>query len=326
MTDTTQTKDDFSAAFAEFSVPEEKKEDTQAAEGGQADGGTADATATVDSSTDTGADTSATGDTAGGDTGEQNATETTASTEAGSETTEATGTEGAEATAGETAAAAQPEAKQADPNVDDTLRRLAELVKEKPAEEKKPEVAEEKKPEQAPLYSEEEQAVLDAYDKEWPDIAKAEGLRRRAEYRELVQYVFEEVSKYLTPVKDTVEALAERTMLTDLKSTVPDYNDTLRDKVIAWVDTQPAYLQGAYKQVIQQGTVDEVTDLIDRYRKSTGVGAPAAASTNKVTELSSEAKQAAAALAPVSTKRTVVQQQDDPSDFDGAFARFLGKV
>jgi hypothetical protein len=322
-TDTTQTTDDFTAAFAEFSAPEDKKE-AQSAEGEKASDGATGETAAVDSGADAGAAASDAGSDDSAGAADSGATEAATSTEAGGETVEAAGAEGAEAAATETAATAQPEAKQ--PDVDDTLRRLAELVKEKPAAEEKPEVAEQKQPEQAPIYSEEEKAVLDAYDKEWPDIAKAEGLRRRAEYRELVEYVFQEVSKYLTPVKETVEALAERTVLTDLKTKVPDYNDTLRDQVIGWVDTQPAYLQTAYKQVIQQGTVEEVGDLIDRYRKATGVGASAPTSTTKVTELSSEAKQAAAALAPVSTKRTVVQQQEDPNDFGSAWDRFIDKV
>jgi hypothetical protein len=96
----------------------------------------------------------------------------------------------------------------------------------------------------------------------------------------------------------------------------------LRDQVVAWTEKQPTYLQAAYKQVIQQGTVDEVKDLIARYRKETGVGASTVTSAKKDTELSDSAKQAAASLAPVSTKRSVVAQQEDLSNFDAAFSKF----
>ena len=99
------------------------------------------------------------------------------------------------------------------------------------------------------------------------------------------------------------------------------------EEIRAWVDQQPAYLQAAYTQVIQQGTAEEVADLVGRYRKETGKGG-AGAPTEPVTpsgaeaELSEPVKQAAASLAPVGSKRSVVSQPDDPSNFDDAWKRF----
>jgi hypothetical protein len=82
------------------------------------------------------------------------------------------------------------------------------------------------------------------------------------------------------------------------------------------------------KQVMQSGTSDEVADLIGRYRAATGQQAtPAPAAKPKApaatkTELSSAAKQAAEALAPVSGERSAVPQGEDPMDFKTAFQKY----
>jgi hypothetical protein len=141
--------------------------------------------------------------------------------------------------------------------------------------------------------------------------------------------VFQELAKEIRPLMETVQLLAHRTQLSDLTARVPDY-DTTRDQVIAWVATQPEYLQPAYNAVITNGSVDEVADLIGRYKRETGApaatAAPAAAPKKPDTELPPATKQAAAALAPVSSKRTVVPQTVDPTDFETAFASFADKL
>ena len=151
---------------------------------------------------------------------------------------------------------------------------------------------------------------------------------RKAEYRDLVGYIFSQIGGALKPISETVQELGTRTHLSDLHSKVNDYDD-VRDKVVDWVEKQPAYLQPAYKHVITQGTVDEVADLINRYKLDAGVkAAPAVVAPVKKpeTELLPATKQAAAALAPVSSKRSAVVQAIDPSDFGAAFAEFASKM
>ena len=207
-------------------------------------------------------------------------------------------------------------------NTDDVLERLARLVaKDRPPShtDAAPEPAPAPQAPQ-PIYTPEEQTALAEYEKDWPDVARNEALRRRAEYRQLVDYVFGEVAKELRPLLETVEVLATRTHLTELQSTVTDY-DGVRDKVVDWVGTQPKYLQVAYEHVIKQGTVDEIADLVDRYKRDTGQSAAPAAAPARKTEpdLAPAAKQAAASLAPIRSKRTVVTRTADPNDFEAAF-------
>jgi len=201
------------------------------------------------------------------------------------------------------------------------LARLAELVKQPPAPKAaEPEVQPAPEPE-ADIYSADEKTLLAEYEKDWPDVAKAEALRRRGEYRDLVNHVFREVAKELGPLSQTLKTLAERTHLNDLHEKVEDYDD-VRDKVIDWVNNQPTYLQNAYKHVIQHGTPDEVADLVTRYKKETAPDTPTTPAQKTEAELPTTTKQAVAALAPVSSKRSTIVQADDPNDFEGAFAAF----
>lgn len=221
----------------------------------------------------------------------------------------------------------EPVAEAPDPK-EDMLEKLARLVAEReqhavPQEQQmQPQAAPQAEPE---YYTKDEVEFLSNYEKEWPDVSRAEAIRRRAEYKQLVGYVFSEVAKELSPLLSTVRTLSERTHLSDLQSRVENYAQD-RDAVIDWVSKQPAYLQPAYRHVIQQGTVDEVADLISRYRQETGVQRAAPAATKPKTDLPAATKQAAAALAPVSSKRSAVIRGTDPNDFESAFEEFAGKL
>jgi dihydroneopterin aldolase len=205
------------------------------------------------------------------------------------------------------------------PTDDELLARLVALAKQAPETPKEPEAP---APAAEPdIYTAEEKTFLSEYEKDWPDVAKAEALRRRSEYRDLVNHVFSEVAKELGPIAETMRTLAERAHLTDLHEKVEDY-DTVRENVIEWVNNQPAYLQNAYKEVIQHGTPDEVADLVSRYKKEATPATPPAKSSKAETELPASTKQAVAALAPVSSKRSTIVQADDPNDFEGAFEAF----
>jgi hypothetical protein len=218
--------------------------------------------------------------------------------------------------------AAPPESQE------DMLKRLADMLAEtkqsapsaQPTQQQ-PQATEDQ------LYSPDEVKFLESYEEEWGDVSKAEGLKRRAEYRQLVDYVFNEVAQQLTPLAQNLQVVSERAHLQDLQSTVGDY-DVVRDQVVGWVEQQPSYLQDAYKRVITNGTVDEVADLIGRYKRESSVTAvqPEPVARKKETELPATTKKAAASLAPVSSKRSVVPQGEDPTDFEAAFASFAGKL
>lgn len=212
---------------------------------------------------------------------------------------------------------------------DKLLKRFADIVAKTPKEEPKP-AAPAPAAEAPALFTPEEVTLLAEYDRDYPDIAKAEATRRRGEYNQLVGWMFQQIGSQLQPFIETLNQLAIRTQHQEITSAVTDY-DAVREHVVDWASKQPKYLQDAYAHVINSGTPEEVKDLVTRWRTETGtpVAAPAAAGTPATpakTELPQAAKQAAASLAPVSSKRSAVAAGTvDPNDFDSAFAAFAGK-
>jgi hypothetical protein len=104
--------------------------------------------------------------------------------------------------------------------------------------------------------------------------------------------------------------------------------DAVKPGLTAWIDTQPPYLRDAFKRVHDEGTAEEVVDLVTRFKSMTGVKpevpnpspqsptpTPAPAATPTPPNPKAEA------LAPVVTKRTTpTPKGEDLTDFDGAFA------
>jgi hypothetical protein len=189
-----------------------------------------------------------------------------------------------------------------------------------------------------PLHTAEEQAILTKYQEDWPDVSKAEALMRRAEYKDMVGYIFQQVRAELAPLQDFVSTQAPRTQYSEIVKLVSDYDD-VRDKALAWVDSQPDYLKAAYKQVTDGGSPEEVADLINRFKKETNYVSPAAptspatpgaaASTTPAVPakpaapaLPAAATKAAAKLAVVKTGRTEQESGTSDDDFDGAFAKY----
>lgn len=187
-----------------------------------------------------------------------------------------------------------------------------------------------------PLYGEEEIAFLKKYDEDWPDIARGEALKRRAEYQELVTHVFKEVARVYGPMlKEAYEAaqvVNDNTQLDGIRKVHSDY-DAIYDDVVKWVDTLPVYFKGRAKEVMESGTVEEVNSMIADFKKATGrtaqpttptatasPAAPAAPAAAGVAQLSDAAKKAAKAMGAVDSKRTAGAQADDPNDFDGTWA------
>jgi len=179
------------------------------------------------------------------------------------------------------------------------------------------------------IYTEEEDKILEKYKNDWPDIAAAEQLARRADSYRVVEHIFIQLRPILNELQERVGAHSKRSMYDDLIDLVPDYDD-VRDKTLEWIETQPDYLKTAYQQVANEGTPDQVADLINRFKRETGYqtaahaakpAAPAAPVTAPA--VAPAVAKAAAALKPVTTTRSEPKTDvEDKNDFDSAFAEF----
>jgi hypothetical protein len=248
--------------------------------------------------------------------------ELAAEAEAAKVAAELEATKAAEADAAKTAAAAAAKTE-VDPELA-ALRAEIEALKNP----KKP-VAE------TPLYSAEEQVAITKYNEDWPDISKAEALVRRAEYRDLVGYIFDQIRQKYDPELESVKSYVHERSGTDqysaIKSLVPDY-DTVRDKALAWVETQPTYLKAAYQQVASEGSAADVADLINRFKTETKYVTPATPAAKVETppagaqpaNITPAAKAAAAKLTVVKTGRTEAGTATEDT-FETAFAAYAAE-
>lgn len=194
-------------------------------------------------------------------------------------------------------------------------------------------------PADKPVYTAEEQAVLDKYVEEWDVVRRGEELIRRSEYRQLVGYIFDQIQQAYGPALQYIESRSGKDQYSDIKELVPDY-DLVRDKTIEWAKAQPSFLKTAYERVISEGTPQEVRDLIDIYKKASGYQPPPSATVTSIAPAAPAApagggmaapadpKVAAAvtALKPVATSRTERTEGPDPGDFAGAFAEFTAEA
>jgi hypothetical protein len=218
------------------------------------------------------------------------------------------------------------------PDADDVLKRLAaEIAKQGGAKQEveAPPPATDAEPER-PLFTEAEQASIDHFAKEWPEEHEAVRLMGRDIGVSAIKFVFESIAPEMRQIRDMVVQMSTRMHYGDLVESVGEISEDEIAKVKSWAEGQDQpYLQKAYLGVIKEGTADEVANLVSRYREETGTQPapqPAAEPAKKPvgdTELSGVAKQAAASLAPVGTKRSVVQNPDDAQDFDAAWDKYL---
>jgi hypothetical protein len=270
---------------------------------------------------------------------EEIAAETAAAAKAKTPEEIAAETAAAEAAAAEAqAAATAAEAAKAKPVEDPRIAELmAEVERIKAAQPK----AEDKPVE---LYTPEEKSAMAKYEEDWPDISKAEELKRRSEYSQIVSHIFKEVARVYGPALEYTQDRGVHDQYTDIKGLVPDY-DIVRDKTLEWVDRQPAWLKSAYTKVASEGTPEEVAGLIGLFKKETGYVAPvntetdaakaaaatAAAKTAAATAaataapaLSPAAKQAAAKLTVVKTGRTEAGTAAEET-FENSFAGYAAE-
>jgi len=208
----------------------------------------------------------------------------------------------------------------------------AELAKLR-EELKKPEPAEEPTAEPAaelpPLLTAEEQKFLDEYEKDWPDISKAESLKRRAEITEAVRYVFQQMTKTIEPIVEHYKNSEYNEHEAAIKAVHEDYDDVKKD-VIDWATSQTGTRGRIFNEVVSSGTAEEIADLVSIWKEANGKTkapvAQGAGSTNAPAEPPQKAKQAAQQLSVVSSKRTTMPVVADPNDFDSAWGEATGKL
>jgi len=190
--------------------------------------------------------------------------------------------------------------------------------------------------------SDDDKKTLGDYDKEWGEVSKAEGIRRRAEMQVLQAQTFRELGKVLAPIVQTLQQSQVTSHFATIRSAHADF-DSVLPNVQAWVAKQPALYRPALERVLNQGTATEVVELVGAYKQAVGqtgavpvvpassvpqaTAAPATAPVVQAAQPSTKPAVPAAAVAAtaaVVSQRSNNQSAADPNDFDAALREALG--
>lgn len=184
-------------------------------------------------------------------------------------------------------------------------------------------------------YTEEEKKVLETYNKEWDEHARAIELREKKlvhdltqrlthQYTKALSVVLQQIEQGLAPVlQNHVESAQERHFST-IRAKHSDF-ETLKPDVETWIAQQPKYLQPHLRKTYDEGDAAAVIELYDDFKKATGraqsqATPPGSGAAPRKDEVPAHK---AADLTPVTSKRTAIQPsssgQPDPNDYDAAF-------
>ena len=201
------------------------------------------------------------------------------------------------------------------------MQRIEEmLAKQNAKPEPQPEPAKEE-----PILTEQEIAALDEFANEWPDVNAAINTILKRERAEIYRRVAESIAPVIDPLVQNYQSTAADQHYNQLVSAHPDY-DIIRDKVVDWIDKQPAFLKNAYMEVAQNGATQDVIELLNRYKAENNLTNVASTLQNQPAsskEPSEKAKKAAASLGVVESKRSIIPVTDTKDDFDAAWEQAI---
>ena len=238
----------------------------------------------------------------------------------------------------------QPQQPQQQPQPNDkpieqVLRELLGERKEAP----KP-TAEEPRadPYRVPDYTAEQKAIVEAYESEFPEMARAEQIIRSREYNALTGYVFKQVEPVIAGQAERIKQLESvigqmlgQQQTQQVESTIGEPIKDIKPKVEAWIETQPEFIRPAYKAIAEKGTAAEVIGLVQAYKASLGQQTQGQTqgrtqgrviTSIPVVPVTTKPK-VPAGLRPVSSQRTAPTESGIArDDFEGAFTAFSKAV
>jgi len=131
------------------------------------------------------------------------------------------------------------------------------------------------------------------------------------------------INEQLAPIQQSTQTLTKERHFEALGKAVPDHQK-IAPKVKQWIEKKPGALRNMYQDVYDNGSVEEVADIVATYRRETGQAtAPSEPRTEAPATRPAAAKPSrkAESMAPVRTETTQPSDlaADDPNDFDSAF-------
>lgn len=189
--------------------------------------------------------------------------------------------------------------------------------------------------------TDEQKAELSDYEKDFDSVSKMEGLKRERALKKLEDRILaaleaktnelnEKFTSRVQPIEKSFKETDEKSHFTTIREAHSDF-EAHRDSgaILKWIESKPRYIQDSMKATYEQGTAEDVVDLITDFKRENGL-----LETNKNDQLQAdnlidmqkkkaEKKQN---LTAVITKRgSVDANQARADDFDSAYNEALKK-
>lgn len=189
--------------------------------------------------------------------------------------------------------------------------------------------------------TEDEKAELSEYEKDFDSVSKMEGLKRERALKRLEDRILEtleaktaeiqeKIASRVQPIEESYKKSDEAAHFGTIRGSHPDF-ETHRDSgaILQWIETKPRYLRESMKATYEQGTAEDVVDLISDFKSENNLletdknNSPHTDNLIDMDKRKAEKKQN---LTAVITKRGSVDAgKGRADDFDSAYNEALKK-
>ena len=189
--------------------------------------------------------------------------------------------------------------------------------------------------------TEDEKAELSEYEKDFDSVSKMEGLKRERALKRLEDRILEtleaktaeiqeKIASRVQPIEESYKKSNEAAHFGTIRGSHPDF-ETHRDSgaILKWIETKPRYLRESMKATYEQGTAEDVVDLISDFKKENGLletNKDDQSHTDNLIDMDKRKAEKKQNLTAVITKRGSVDAgQGRTDDFDSAYNEALKK-
>jgi hypothetical protein len=179
------------------------------------------------------------------------------------------------------------------------------------------------------LFNADEKKILADYEEDWPEVSKAEALKRKLEIAQMEENIYKQIGPVIgkllaqiQPLAQTQEEAQADRHINAIKEVHKDWGDKLIADCRAWVETQPSYIKRAAQEVLESGTAQDVITLFTDFKTQTGRTQPQEQTPPEPVVTNPNVT----ALKPVTAGvKQAVPKTDDPNDFEGAWKKAAGE-
>jgi hypothetical protein len=189
--------------------------------------------------------------------------------------------------------------------------------------------------------TDEQKAELSEYEKDFDSVSKMEGLKRERALKKLEDRILERLEERTTalqekidsrvqPIEETFKKTDEATHFKTIRESHSDF-ETHRDSgaILKWIETKPRYLRESMKATYEQGTAEDVVDLISDFKTENNLlesNQNNQSRSDNLIDMDKKKAEKKQNLTAVITKRGSVDAgQGRADDFDSAYNEALKK-